>query len=329
MNDFNLLEQKINQLCEHTGVSDVAIAVVRDAQIANTCAIGTLAVDNPIPVASLSKPVFAYAILKLCELGILDLHTPLTEYLPEPYLANEPYLPCVTAWHALTHTTGFPNWRSATGLRAIFQPGSAFHYSTEGFIYLQTVAETLLRKPIDTFLEADIFKPFGMRNSQLVPEDLSTFLPYLPKGLRAYGAISLETTVLDYAHFLIEMLDLRDGVERPGDQFRLSQANLTQMLTSNIQVGNQSGLSWGLGWRLQHLGEAKNTFWHWGTRRNLTRCFALGHPDSRSGIVIFTDHADGLTICEEIAQIGLNWSEPLPAFRWLLPVEKWRADGSG
>jgi hypothetical protein len=138
----------------------------------------------------------------------------------------------------------------------------------------------------------------------------------------------LQTTVLDYARFLIEMLALSDPAERSGDQYRLSQSSLTQMLTPHIQLGSQSGLSWGLGWGLQRIG-VKNTFWHWGARRNLTRCFAMGHPDSRSGMVIFTDHVDGLAICEEIVQTGLAWSEPLPAFRWLLPAEKWRADGSG
>jgi hypothetical protein len=87
-----------------------------------------------------------------------------------------------------------------------------------------------------------------MRKSLLVPKDLSNFLPYLPQGLRTYAPISMQATVLDYARFLIEMVDLRDAVERPGDQFRLSQTNLTQMLTPHIQVGDQSGLSWGLGW---------------------------------------------------------------------------------
>lgn len=329
MSDLTLLEQKINQLCVHTRVTGVAVAVVRDAQIASTVAFGTLSDSIPIPVASLSKPVFAYAILKLCERGILDLHTPLTEYVPEPYLTDEPYFPCITAWHALSHTTGFPNWRAATGLRANFQPGSAFHYSTEGLIYLQTAVETLIQMPIDLFLKTQLFEPFCMRSSQLVPEDLSTFLPYLPQGLRSYGAISLQTTVLDYARFLIEILVPGGEVKQPGDPFRLSRTSLTQMLAPHIRVGDQIGLFWGLGWGLQHLGEGKNTFWHWGSRRNLTRCFALGCPESRSGIVIFTDHMDGLTICEEIVHIGLGWSEPLLAFRWLLPAEKWRADGSG
>ena len=34
----------------------------------------------------MSKPVFAYAALKLCERGVLGLDTPLTNYTPERFL---------------------------------------------------------------------------------------------------------------------------------------------------------------------------------------------------------------------------------------------------
>jgi CubicO group peptidase (beta-lactamase class C family) len=322
MNDFNLDELTIHRLCEHTGVTGVAVAVVRDGQLVYTQATGKLSVDAIIPVASLSKPVFAYAVLKLIEQGILDLDRPLMEYLSEPYLSNEPLLPFITARHALSHTTGFPNWRKETGWRAAFQPGSAFHYSTEGLIYLQTVVETLVKKPIHEILQAYIFDPFGMQASRFVPEDLSTFLSYLPQGLRAYGAISLHTTVLDYARFMIEMMSQGDGVG-----FRLSSAGRDKMLTPQVQVGVQNGLSWGLGWGMQNITGKGDSFWHWGARRNLTCCFAMGECESRSGIIIFTDHEDGLTVCEQIAQIGLSWPVPIPAFHWLLPAEKWRADG--
>jgi hypothetical protein len=100
------------------------------------------------------------------------------------------------------------------------------------------------------------------------------------------------------------------------------------MLTPQVRLGSQPNLSWGLGWGLQHLHGEVNSFWHWGARRDLTRCIVIGLPAKQSAVVIFTAHPEGLTIAEEIAQIALEYPESFPAFAWLLPAESWRADGS-
>ena len=73
----------------------------------------------------MSKPVFAYAVLKLCEMGLLDLDTPLTRYTPERWVPNDPRLDLITARHVLSHTSGFQNWRaSGTPLSIDFTPGA-------------------------------------------------------------------------------------------------------------------------------------------------------------------------------------------------------------
>ena len=71
----------------------------------------------------------------------------------------------------------------------------------------------------------------------------------------------------------------------------------------------------------------ETSFWHWGARRNHTRCLVIGFSVKRSAIIIFTNQANGLEICEGIAQTGLDHPEPFPAFRWLLPADRWRGDG--
>jgi CubicO group peptidase (beta-lactamase class C family) len=272
-------------------------------------------------VASLTKPVFAYTVLKLIEQGVLDLDMPLVRYLPDAYLPNEPYLPWMTARHALSHTTGFPNWRDASGLRSTSYPGSAFNYSTEGLLYLQTVIEHLTHQSLADCMQQNVFTPFGMATSRLVPEDLSLWQPYLPAGLWGYGGISLCTTASDYARFLIKMF-------RPGgaDESRLASTTLAQMLTPHVQVGDQDQLSWGLGWGIQHA-EPEDSFWHFGVKRGRTFNFALGYPAEQTGLVILTSQTIGLSLCEEIAHLVFGHSRSLPAFRWLLPPEHWRTDG--
>jgi CubicO group peptidase (beta-lactamase class C family) len=59
--------------------------------------------------ASLSKPVFAYAVLKLVDAGKVDLDKPLNQYLPGNYdVGDDPRLNQISTRRVLSHTTGFP-----------------------------------------------------------------------------------------------------------------------------------------------------------------------------------------------------------------------------
>lgn len=321
MNSFTNIEHQAQQFCVNNNCG-IAVVIIKNGQIDYAKVFGPLTLETPLAVASLSKPIFSYAVLKLCERCVLDLDAPLAEYLPKPYLSDEPFLPLITARHVLSHSTGFPNWRSETGLRATFPPGSAFNYSTEGMIYLQTVVEQVTGQPIQDFIQHQIFEPFSMLQSQFVPEDLSAYLSFLPAGLRAYGGLSLVTTAPDYARFILQMIHSDED-----DDFHLSPAMIDEMLRPQVHVGDQRELSWGLGWGLQHEGDQEVSFWHWGARRKQTRNFVIGNRTHQNGLVIFTTHAEGLAICSEIMQTVLARTDPIPAFRWLLPAEKWRADG--
>lgn len=322
MNRFYNFEDRVLRFCGENSDCGVTVTLIDDGQIIYANAFGPLTLDVPLAVASLSKPVFAYTALKLCEQGILHLDTPLTEYLPQPYLVDEPLLPLITARQVLSHSTGFPNWRSESGLRVGFTPGSAFHYSTEGLIYLQTVIEHLTKQPLQDYIRHHIFEPFGMEQSHFVPEDLSRFQAFLPAGLRAYGGISLQTTAPDYARFMLKMMQIGQDKD-----FQHTSTLLNEMLKPHIRVGNRRDLSWGLGWGLQHEEGEEDSFWHWGARRRLTRSFAIGYRSRQTGLVVLTTDPEGLNLCEEIAQTILAHPNPFPSFRWLLPAEKWRADG--
>src|SRR4030095_1153264 len=109
--------------------------------------------DNTVfEAASLSKPVMAYAALKLVDAGKLDLDKPLAQYLEKPYLEGDDRLNLITARRVLTHTTGFPNWRQqGQPLKIVFPPGERFSYSGEGFVYLQKVIERLTGQAFDDF----------------------------------------------------------------------------------------------------------------------------------------------------------------------------------
>src|SRR5215475_13377134 len=108
MRDFHLLEKQIANLRATYQTSGLVVSVIEDSQIIYAQGFGThleqpVTPETRFEVASLSKPVFAYAVLKLAEKGILDLDTAIADYLPTPYLSNEPDLSLMTVRHALSH----------------------------------------------------------------------------------------------------------------------------------------------------------------------------------------------------------------------------------
>jgi CubicO group peptidase (beta-lactamase class C family) len=151
--------------------------------------------------ASLGKPLFAYAVLKLVDAGALDLDRPLYDYLASPE-ADTPRMRRVTARHVLTHTSGLPNWRHTPGpLAPDTEPGETYAYSGEGFFYLQRVVERVTGRPIARLMREDILEPLGMRESSWVWRgdfDSRMAVGYDEAGSPAevYAAIGRRTAVI-------------------------------------------------------------------------------------------------------------------------------------
>lgn len=111
------LEREIPRLMAEGEVPGLQIAVVRGGKVewiksfgVRNAETGEAVTDATIfEAASLSKPVFAYAVMKLVEAGRIDLDRPLQSYLGEPYLKDDDRINKITARMALDHTTGFQN----------------------------------------------------------------------------------------------------------------------------------------------------------------------------------------------------------------------------
>src|SRR5579863_6059040 len=150
------LEHDVPGLIKQGGMPGMSIAVIRGGKTTWVHGFGVKNEKSGEPVtagtvfeaASLSKPVFAYGVLKLVEEGKLALDVPLTTYLPKPYIEGDERLTKITARIVLSHRTGFPNWRDADKLLIYFTPGERFSYSGEGYVYLQRVVEHITGKPL-------------------------------------------------------------------------------------------------------------------------------------------------------------------------------------
>jgi CubicO group peptidase (beta-lactamase class C family) len=324
------LERQIPQLMREAVVPGLSIVIIKDARVFWRRAFGVKNAVTKEPVdndtlfeaASTSKPVFAYAVMKLCERGVMTLDTPLTRYTPERFIDGDPRLDLITARHVLSHTSGFPNWRAPDDPLAIHSPpGQQWSYSGEGYSYLQSVVTHLIGgrvnhndcarfeanvevcatvPDIDSYMRANVLGPFGMAASGYLwtpameahmarghdQQGRPSEANRKPNGpaLARYGmAGGLCTTPTDYAKFLVQVLD-----PKPSDRFRLTQASLHEMLRPQIRRNPES--SWALGWEINHT-ENGDFIRHGGGNPGFS-CFVAGSVERKAGYVIMTNSED-------------------------------------
>ena len=108
------LEQRLPALMKKHHVPGVAVAVISDRRLVWSRGYGVRCAgaeplvqpDTIMEACSMSKPFFAYLLLKLVEERRFDLNRPLVQYLGGDYLAGDPRHRRITAHMALSHTTG-------------------------------------------------------------------------------------------------------------------------------------------------------------------------------------------------------------------------------
>jgi CubicO group peptidase (beta-lactamase class C family) len=122
-------------------------------------------------IGSISKSFTDVALLQLVERGKLDLHAPVTEYLPWFEIKSK-YAP-ITLHHLMTHTAGIPIGTDSTvsavsevwALReaeASAPPGEFFHYSNTGYKTLGLVLEAVTGKTCSEAVMSAVIEPLGM-----------------------------------------------------------------------------------------------------------------------------------------------------------------------
>lgn len=327
------IERSVTRLMEAAEIPGLSLAVVRGGEVIWTGAYGVRAAGSEEPLtrqtvfeaASLSKPVFAYAVLRLAERGVIDLDEPLWSLLQYERLEHDERASSITPRMVLTHTAGLPNW-GGTPLEVRYDPGERWSYSGEGFVYLQRALEEKMGLTLDEIARREVFAPLGMSSSSYVwrpgyedraatGHDLIGEPVDKRKPTTGNAAASLHTTAGDYGRFVAAVLR-GEG---------LTAATLEDMLADHAEVRDwQSGdvvprLFWGLGWGLQH-GERGKALWHWGDNGTF-RCFVIAYPEEEAGLVYFTNSENGLAIAGDL--LSELFPDSNHAVNWL---DYWRHD---
>ncbi len=315
------------------GVAGAALGLVLPGggvrvECAGYTGVGSLAAINEETVfeaASLSKPCFALAVLRLAEAGAFPLDEPLAPYVEELAAADE-LTRSVTARQLLAHSSGLPNWRSEQrAFRSWFTPGSRFSYSGEGFVCLQKAVETICAKSTDRIMAELVFEPLGMTRSSYIWQgyfDENYALPQTESAAsplskwqpeQASAATSLHTTAQDYARFLGAVLagDLLDP--RTAELWLQPAIAVPELgpVSLDSAVTTHPDLAWGLGWGLR---PGPGLFFQWGANPGF-QAMAIGSTREQQAMVLLSNGSQGL----HVAARTMTKAFPAAAriFEWL------------
>ena len=312
-------------------IPEVAVAVFSHGRVESVfCSSSAkpLAADSIFEAASLSKPVFAYGVLKLVRDHRLDLDKPLAEYLDRPYehehnpfgqgvadTTIDPRFAKITARMVLSHTSGLPNWSHHGPLTFLNDPGERWSYSGEGYVYLQRVVEAITDQSTDAFLENAVLLPLGMTHSsftwqaafssQAMPGHSATGTPAsIDQFSRPVVSSTLYTTLGDYSRFLMKML--QPAADSP---FLLEEKG-------QVAVRPNLNLYWGLGLAIERA--RSDSYFHWGANPGF-QSFFLCQPVTGRGVLFLTDSDNGLDLVNYLVHAAVPGSHPVLGFPMLHP----------
>lgn len=287
---FDILQRWLDE-----GVATaVASVVVHRGQIAGEFYGGRTAPAPDAPpingrslfhIASIGKPMTAFAVMLLVEAGRLALDDPVAGILPA---FDDAVRESITVRQLLTHTSGLPqdpdrsrlppdastSDELRTYIRAcpIASPGSKVEYSNVGYGLLGLIIEEVSQKPFATFMRERVFAPAGLRDTWLAPPDdlfprivhvSGTFDPGSPTERfnstharrQTHPAGSVLATARDVARFFRMMLN--DGAI---DGRQVISPAAARLMITNHTTGLHGGIegfmtwdacAWGLGFDLR------------------------------------------------------------------------------
>lgn len=281
--------------------------------------------------ASLTKPVFAYIVLKMIERGefsrpgetpLSGLDRPLYEICDfgPPHLRTDPNYKLLTARNILSHQAGLPNWFKPSETEAYAATAETrFDYSGLAYCFLNEVVEHVAEKPLHELSQA-VFDDLKMNHTRFVPypegsaEEKNRAIGHTTDGtalppptgpssqpILANPAASLGTTGEDYAKFLNACLHdefIRTHMFAP--QTSLAGKD-HKAIDANVSPKTLQQMNWGLGIGLQTAANGDTIAFHWGDNE-IYRAFTAINLQTNKAAVCFTNSANGPAIFRQLVE---------------------------
>lgn len=318
------LEAYIDERKEAT--ASVSIAAFKEGEIVTEKQAGYIDVENQIEAdansiyewGSVSKVLTWVAVMQLVEQGKIDLEQPISEYLPQVFMAKMNFKYPFTMKDVMNHQAGFQEvaYKEEFGQEEqvpdletlliknqpaqVYQPGSYTAYSNWTASLAGYVVESLTGQPFYQYVNQNIFDRLGMKHTSIKPDWSDN--PFVQEGRErskaySYTLESKESMGASIAHVGVYPAGAAAGTLADFavfcSQFTAQETplfekveTLNQMKKASLNYSNHD-----LG-RIYHglwsIDAGKKVLGHPGNTQGFSSSFWFD-PESNTGFVVMTN----------------------------------------
>lgn len=359
------LDVVLQEIMEPWQIPGLAVGLVCGGEVAYAKGFGVQSLDTQSPVTldsifcttSVSKCFVTTAIMQLAERELINLDSPLVEYLPYFQMDDERYKQ-IKIRQMLSHTSGIPDmeehqysaflshpeWddgaseRYVRGLKdqkLIGNPGENFQYSNIAFNVLGDLIAKVTGNTFEGYLKEQVLNPAGMPNStfllsEVPPELLSVphlclpdmkVSPFYPYHRAEAPASFLHSSIMDMCHWGITCLNRGTFL----DKRILSKESYDAMWKPVADQGRVRPSMYeeiGLGYTLGHYKGVK-TVSHGGMGFGWSDFFLILPEQNCAAVLLNIEESFSRTeIIRALADVLLGEKPTAGEVSWMVPISQ-------
>ncbi len=316
-------EYRIQQVMQQKHLPSLSVVLIDDQDTIWQEAFGVADLEANTPAEpdtvyrlwSVAKVFTALETLRLVEDGLVDLDTPITEYIPDfklrsRFSESEP----ITIRSILTHRSGLPrngcHWVDFTpnvladlvaSLKDCYQTypvGYRYKYSNVGFALLGYLIEEMRGERFPDYLRDEMLLPIGMDTSAFLRSYLpgnseiapgyefykEKYYPYNQGDDKSIPSGNLYATIEDMGKFV--KFIFRDG-EANGTQLLDPVTIKTMFVEQATKARDPQPM--GLGWKTTRVLGSELLVWHDGGPSDGTGALMAFIPERKLGVVLIAN----------------------------------------
>jgi CubicO group peptidase (beta-lactamase class C family) len=337
------IETAVAKFMATTHAPGVSIAIVENGEYEWANGFGLADVENNVPASehtlyrlgSISKPLTAVGALQLWERGKIDLDLPVQKYCSAFPEKQKP----ITTREVMGHIGGIRHYKEGRGdleidntkhfdnpIQAgldffkndplVADPGTHFHYSTQGYTLVGCVMEGASAAKYLDFMRQNVLVPAGMDHTQA--DDRIAIIPFRTRFYQKTNSGTVEN-----ADFLDSSYKIPGGgwISSAEDMAKFAVALLNDKLIKRstrdlmwtpLKPSDGSEDKYGLGWGVGNENGVK-IVGHSGGQQGTSTDFQIA-PDQRTAVVVLTnlEEAPSPQLATEILHILLGTPESSP-----------------